>query len=187
LDQAGVALIFIGCASVEQTREFLDRLELPFPGELYIDLARKSHKAFGLFRGIYQSLIPPIIDGVQKYGWKGVIEGARLGWETAHLAGDSWQQGGTFLLGPGKACHFAHREAHPGDWADMNFVLGKFIQKEGEDNEIAVDYKKAISTYLDVRETNRAKAGKNSNAKVMTFTAIILIALIALLISYFLA
>jgi len=158
-----VGLVIIACATVEQTNEFLEGLEVPLPGELYIDLSRKSHKAFKLFRGVWQSLVPPIWDGLQKYGWRGIIEGSRLGFETAHLAGDSWQQGGTFLMGPGRVCHFAHRETHPGDWADMNFIIRKFLRPDGDAEML--DYPKAIATYLDSRDSKRAKVSRRYAGK----------------------
>jgi len=164
LDKEGVGLVLMACATIEQTKEFLEGLELPLPGELYIDLPRNSHKAFKLFRGVWQSLITPLWEGIPKYGWRGLIEGCRLGFETAHLAGDSWQQGGTFLLGPGQVCHFAHRETHPADWADMNFITKKFISK-GEGEGEVLDYPKAIATYLDAR-ANRKVQTTSKNAGI---------------------
>ena len=67
-------------------------------GDLYGDPTVKIHKLFALKSGIFRSLIRPLYSGLVKYGWKGIVEGFRLGYETSHLAGDSWQQGGVILL-----------------------------------------------------------------------------------------
>ncbi|KAJ8297649.1 hypothetical protein KUTeg_024180 [Tegillarca granosa] len=63
---------------------------------------------------------------------------ARLGVEKSHISGDSWQQGGT------------HQESHPADWPNMEEILPLV----GIENT-SVEYKKAVSDWLEVRRSNR--------------------------------
>nr|KAG5706738.1 hypothetical protein BaRGS_007241 [Batillaria attramentaria] len=79
-------------------------------------------------------------------------EGIRLAKETSHLAGDSWQQGGTVLLDKNQKILYQHTEEHPADWPSMEEVL----QLVGVSDK-KVDYKKALEEWLKAREENRAR------------------------------
>ncbi|VDI41748.1 Hypothetical predicted protein [Mytilus galloprovincialis] len=97
-------------------------------------IVRLTHAVEGRFRTV------PIVSGLRKYGMKGVTEGIKLGYETGHLAGDSWQQGGTVILDTEANIKYVHVEEHPADWPDMEKVLPLI----GIQNT-SIDYKKAVS------------------------------------------
>ncbi|XP_076457436.1 uncharacterized protein T05H10.8-like [Babylonia areolata] len=87
---------------------------------------------------------------------KGVVEGIRLAKETSHLAGDSWQQGGTVLLDRRGVVLYQHTEEHPTDWPNMEEVLRLVGISDAK-----ADYKKALSDWLKMRAANRNQAQKS--------------------------
>ena len=113
LDNAGVALVAIGSGSPEQAKEFV--ASFSFAGEMYVDPGLKSYKAFSLVRGLWRTLGPSSIGRGMTAMKKGFRQGKN--------AGDLWQQGGMFVIGPGKQMVFAHRNQAAGDHADLNAVL----------------------------------------------------------------
>lgn len=123
LEDAAVRLVFISSSTPTQTREFLQRTVAKPSGEMYSDPTLYIHNLFGLKRGVYSSLFAPLWPGFKTYGLAGILEGIRLGFEMSHLVGDSWQQGGTFLLDGSAKVLFQHHEEYPGDWAPMDGVL----------------------------------------------------------------
>jgi hypothetical protein len=52
-------------------------------------------------------------------GFKAIKQGFRQG----RSAGDLWQQGGIFVIGPGNKLLFEHINSMAGDEADLNDVL----------------------------------------------------------------
>lgn len=76
--------------------------------------------------------------------------GARLGVEKSHISGDSWQQGGTVILDKETRVIYKHQESHPADWPNMEEILPLV----GIENT-SVEYKKAVSDWLEVRRSNR--------------------------------
>lgn len=123
LKEVGVRLVFISSSTPVQMREFLEKTVAKVPGELFSDPTLHIHKLFRLKRGVYRSLVTPLWPGFRAYGFKGIIEGILFGLEMSHLVGDSWQQGGTFLLDSSAHVLFEHREEYPGHWAPMDGVL----------------------------------------------------------------
>ncbi|MCJ8502217.1 AhpC/TSA family protein [Desulfatitalea sp. M08but] len=113
LDEAGVALAAIGSGTPEQAREFMAKFK--FPGEMYVDPSLSVYKAFGLERGFWKTLGPASVGR----GLKAMTRGFRQGGS----AGDLWQQGGLFVLGPGQQLLFQHRNPAAGKQADLNAVL----------------------------------------------------------------
>jgi len=146
-----VRIIFISSSTPQQTDEFLKKSVVQFPGELYSDPTLKIHKLFSLKRGIWSSLVTPLWPGFKQYGIMGIIEGFRLGLELSHLAGDSWQQGGTFVLSSEGRVMFGHTENYPGDWKAMDSALHSC----GVD--INVDYHSAVQKWLSLRQTRRSQ------------------------------
>jgi hypothetical protein len=45
------------------------------------------------------------------------------GFRQGSTAGDPWQQGGTFLIGPGEKLLFEHRDQFAGDLVDIDQVI----------------------------------------------------------------
>ena len=117
LDAAGAGLAAIGSGKPAQAREFAESFS--FTGDMYVDPSLKTYRAFKLVRGVVRTLGPSsIVRGI--FAMK---EGFRQG----KSAGDLWQQGGMFVLGPGSKpgdqMLFAHRNQAAGDHADLNQVL----------------------------------------------------------------
>lgn len=113
LDKDKVALIAIGSGTPEQARDFSEQFE--FAGELYVDPELRSYKAFGLVRGFWKTLGPSSIAKGIGTMFHGHFQGLS--------AGDLWQQGGLFVLGPGNRLLFAHRNPKAGFQADLDQVL----------------------------------------------------------------
>jgi hypothetical protein len=117
LDAAGVGLVMIGSGNPEQAKEFISSFSVK--GEMYVDPGLKTYKAFKLVRGLWRTLGPASIGR----GLSAMKEGFRQG----SNAGDLWQQGGMFVIGPsdkmGNQMFFAHRNQAAGDHADLNAVL----------------------------------------------------------------
>lgn len=117
LAAAGVALAAIGSGNPKQAKKFVESFS--FTGEMYVDPSLKTYKAFNLNRGITRTLGPSSI----MRGISAMKEGFRQG----KSAGDLWQQGGMFVIGPdsqtGSHLLFAHRNQTAGDQADLNAVL----------------------------------------------------------------
>lgn len=108
------AIVAIGSGACDQAKQFA--IQFNFTGEIYVDPKLQSYKAFGLERGILKTLGPSsIVKGLQTLG-KGFRQGRQ--------AGDLWQQGGIFVLGPGEQIVYEHRDEVAGDLADMDSVIG---------------------------------------------------------------
>jgi hypothetical protein len=119
LTEAGVTLIAVGSGSPGQAREFAEKFS--FKGEIYVDRDLGSFKAFRLERGITKTLGPSsLIQGVKALG-----QGFRQGLS----AGDLWQQGGVFVIGPGNRMLFEHRDRFAGDHADPKDVLAACLEQ----------------------------------------------------------
>jgi len=165
-----VRIIFISTSTPLQTQEFLKKSVVQFPGDLFSDPTLNIHKLFKLKRGIWQSLVTPLWPGFKQYGIMGIIEGFRLGLEFSNLVGDSWQQGGTFVLSPEGRVMFGHTEDYPGDWKAMDQAL----KSCGAD--VNVDYHAAIQKWLNLRQTRRSQASEQqTNYKLYLFWVILVI------------
>lgn len=151
LTSSNTRIVFIGSSTPEQMNEFLhSATSVSVCGDLFTDPSVTLYNHFRLKRGVFRSLVRPFFTGLKTYGLKGVVEGIRLAKETSHLAGDSWQQGGTVLLDREGTVLYQHTEEHPADWPSMEEVL----RLVGISNTKA-DYKQAMSDWLKMRETSR--------------------------------
>ena len=189
LAAANVRLVFIGSGSRNQAGQFVESLKFPsgLPGEMLLDPTTAAYGAFGLTKSIYASLVPSIVNGMHTHGLAAVGEGIRLGWKNAALAGDSWQQGGMFLLEapdmqPGiPVVRFGQRERWPGDWLPMAEIMqaaGATLQgdgggeKEEEVGDGSVDYAAALRWYMALPPLEgENKVGPASMAKRATVVA----------------
>lgn len=131
--------------------EYLQRVNAdPLFGDFYTDPSVNLYKIFTLKRGVFRSLFRPLLTGLKTYGVKGIVEGIRLGLETSHLAGDSWQQGGTALLDTDGNLLFLHQENHPADFPNMEEVFHVVGVKDRQ-----VDYQQALNEWLQIRQHSR--------------------------------
>jgi hypothetical protein len=113
LDAMKVALVSIGSGTPEDGRYFVEKFS--YHGEMYLDPELNAYKVFNLKRGFWRTLGPsPLVRG-----FKAIKQGFRQG----RSAGDLWQQGGIFVIGPGNKLLFEHINSMAGDEADLNDVL----------------------------------------------------------------
>ena len=89
--------------------------EFQFGGEMYVDPTLETYRAFKLKRGFFKTLGPTSV-------LKG-IGAMKNGFRQGSPAGDLWQQGGLFVIGPGEHITFAHRDRFAGDHADLDRVI----------------------------------------------------------------
>lgn len=172
-------IIFVAVATMKQADAFIDTLsEWPcFESiRLILDSQKHLHRLFGLYRGVYSSLILGTYYGLVNYGFSGVLEGIRLGFELGgkKYVSDSWQQGGMVLLGPSNTIHFVHREKYPGDWIDLESVL-KTVQPQIVMGPI--NYSNGLESFIQRRLRQR----KNESIKL----CYIMVFLLALTLAWF--
>lgn len=173
-------LVFVGSGSPSQAGQFVESLKFPggLPGEMLLDPTTTAYACFSLEKSVYASLVPSIVNGMRTHGVGAVSEGIRLGWKNAALAGDSWQQGGTFVLecaasGSGKVS-FAHAERWPGDWLPMEKILaaaGAKVGVEGDEGAGVADYAAALRWYMALPPLARSTVPTGSVAKRLTVVA----------------
>ena len=163
-----VRVIFVSSSEPWQTEEFLSKSVVQFPGELFSDPTLKIHKLFQLKRGVWQSLVTPLWPGFKQYGIMGIIEGIRLGMEFSNLVGDSWQQGGVFVISPDGTIVYSYSEDYPGDWDAMNQALTAC----GVD--LNIDYHTAIENWLTLRG-NRRSAKKESTSHFLYWMIVLIL------------
>jgi hypothetical protein len=113
LVSAGVTVVAVGSGTLEQARRFV--AEFKFEGEMYVDPELHTYRAFDLVHGFLRTLGPASL----MRGMSAMKKGFRQG----RSAGDLWQQGGLFVMGPGRQLVFQHRNRFAGDHADLNIVL----------------------------------------------------------------
>jgi hypothetical protein len=113
LDTAGIPLVAIGSGSPRGARHFIEKLH--FTGEMYVNRNLSAYRAFKLERGFLKTLGPAALF----HGIQAMREGFRQG----RMDGDTWQQGGVFVMGPGSTLIFQHRNKFAGDHADLDAVL----------------------------------------------------------------
>ncbi len=117
MDSAGIALAAIGSGSPDQAAAFVE--QTGFAGEMYVSRSLAAYRAFRLARGFWRSLGPASIFRS--------IQAMKAGFRQGSCAGDPWQQGGLFLIGPGEKLVFEHRDRFAGDHADLEHALAEFF------------------------------------------------------------
>ena len=152
-----IRVIFVSSSKPWQTEEFLSKSVVQFPGEIFSDPTLQIHKAFQLKRGIWQSLVTPLWPGFRQYGLMGIIEGIRLGMEFSNLAGDSWQQGGTFVISSDSNIMYGFSEDYPGDWDAMDKAL------DACGIQVSIDYHTAIKKWLTLRGDRRSSENRKTS------------------------
>lgn len=131
LKSIGVPLVIIGNGSANFGKSFIQDSPFaaeyndpksPLKVELYIDTKLAAYKAFELNRGILATISPWNIGKM----WKAK---AKYSISNGKLEGDAFQQGGTFVVGPGKVMHYAYANTGTGDHAPMADVLQALEEK----------------------------------------------------------
>ena len=108
-----ITLVAIGSGTCEEAKAFIEKFG--FDGEMYLDPTLRSYKAFGLHRGFWRTLGPRSL----LRGFSTLKKGFRQG----KNAGDLWQQGGMFVIGPGNQILYEHRNSVAGDQADCHAAM----------------------------------------------------------------
>jgi hypothetical protein len=113
LAAAAVTVVAIGSGTPEQAQVFVGKTKIE--GEMYVDQDLQAYRAFNLARGFWRTLGPAAL-------WRGLAT-MKKGFRQGRNEGDLWQQGGVFVLGPGRQMIFQHRNRVAGDHADPAAVL----------------------------------------------------------------
>jgi len=116
--ELNVDLVCIGSGTVEQAKYFQTRQN--YRGKLFVDPSVKSFKNFNLRKGVFKTFtVRSLAKFLQTTDY---TQGSNQG--------DVWQQGGTFVFGPGNICLFAHRDNEAGDHPSMESILKACSAKE---------------------------------------------------------
>ncbi len=113
LTDKGVSVVVIGSGTPEQARSFRENFD--YTGEMYVDEDLDAYNAFELERGFFKTL-----------GFRSIAKGFTAlgqGFRQGLHAGDLWQQGGLFVMGPGNRIVFQHVDRFAGDHADPADVI----------------------------------------------------------------
>lgn len=113
IQRRGAALVIIGSAQPDAIKEFRDATG--YDGPLLVDSSLKTFGAAGLAHGAIKTFHPRAI--------LPVIRALRRGIGQGRPRGNLFQQGGTFVLGPGDRVRFEWRDRFSGDHAPLKDVL----------------------------------------------------------------
>jgi hypothetical protein len=156
-----IALIAIGIGTQAQAKEFQERSE--FPGELFIDPHSQAPQTYDLFKLNRGKEFLMAAEGEQGFGPYGVRKdvfelaekAVQQGFEDdapENWTGNTSQIGGTFVLGPGNSCDFAHRSRFVGDLADLTEVLEAATGENSEGAAVIYPSTKKWSKQLNLME-----------------------------------
>lgn len=113
VEENGAKIVIIGSGTPEQAKTFARNFNVEL--DMYVDKSLQTYNAFLLERGFFKTL-----------GWKSLKCGARAlknGFRQGWSAGDLWQQGGVFVLGPSRQIVYQHVEQYAGEPLDKDTVL----------------------------------------------------------------
>lgn len=116
----GAKIIIIGSGTPEQAKTFAENFKVTI--DIYVDESLLTYKAFLLERGFFKTL-----------GWRSLKCGARAlnnGFRQGWSAGDLWQQGGVFVLGPGKHIIYQQKDEYAGQPIDKDAILQAVANKK---------------------------------------------------------
>ena len=109
----GAKIVIIGSGTPEQAKNYATDFKVDL--DIYVDKSLQTYNAFSLKRGFFKTL-----------GWKSLKCGVRAiqsGFHQGLSAGDLWQQGGVFVLSPGKQIVYQHVEQYAGEPLEKDEVL----------------------------------------------------------------
>ena len=113
IEANGAKILIIGSGTPEQAKTFAENFNVEL--DIYVDESLQTYNAFSLERAFFKTL-----------GWKSLKCGVRAmqsGFHQGLSAGDLWQQGGVFVLGPGKQIVYQHVEQYAGEPLEKDEVL----------------------------------------------------------------
>jgi len=112
--EAGVSLLLVGQGTPEETAEFVEKLELPYP--VLADDERVAYAAYELIEAGAREFFRP--ETGRAY-LRSVLGGARGG----RPVGNVRQLGGAFVIDRAGVVRLAHPSAYPGDHATTEELL----------------------------------------------------------------
>eukprot|EP00051_Salpingoeca_urceolata_P013808 m.174762 g.174762 ORF g.174762 m.174762 type:complete len:604 (-) comp17904_c1_seq1:49-1860(-) len=140
LGQHDVTLVGIASGTREQIEAFRERTHRH--GELYVVRERdalKQYVAYELFRVLRlktreQFFGPATVAKAEQAAAQGFTDVPHLAGATDEWAGNTFQLGGVFVLGPGNTCSYSFRSAYAGDHPNIDDVLTHVtgVQASGE-------------------------------------------------------
>ena len=114
VQRTGAEVVAIGTGNPSFARAFIDDYRIPYP--VLIDADARAARTAQVARVPFWKLFDPTS-----------YAGARRAWRAGHRIGASGkrvdQLGATFVVGPGPALHYEHRDAHSADHAPLGDVL----------------------------------------------------------------
>eukprot|EP00742_Colponemidia_sp_Colp-10_P002917 GILJ01003114.1.p1 GENE.GILJ01003114.1~~GILJ01003114.1.p1 ORF type:complete len:620 (-),score=94.09 GILJ01003114.1:95-1954(-) len=162
LDQLDVALVAITMGTPEEARVFLQQTS--FEGEIYLDNDKVqlmdtneqwfSYFTFKLSAGKHVFQHPQVKVEAEKALQEGNKDRPFLD-PSKEWAGDPFQLGGIFILGPGNQCDYAFRSQYFGDLPDLGDIL--HILGGHEDGTIMSEATKQWTESLAVSKTAAAQ------------------------------
>jgi hypothetical protein len=114
LRAAGAAVHVVGCGEVAHLNWFIEDMKPDFDGN-WTDLGRTTYDAAGLIRGRLATLGPAAV----KQSWRARKAGARQ----AGIKGDTWQQGGVWIVRPDGSVPWTYANDNAGDHASPDDIL----------------------------------------------------------------
>ncbi len=114
----GAEIVVVGNGSIAQARDFREAEGVDFA--LYVDPGLAAYRAAGLRRGLFTALNVRTV--------RAALRARRAGFRQTAVAGDAWQQGGTFVVARGGRVVFAHASETAGEHATPAAVLAALDQ-----------------------------------------------------------
>jgi AhpC/TSA antioxidant enzyme len=121
-DNTNTKLVVVGLSPPSLIPDF--RAATGYQGELLVDPEQRAYRALDLVRSKGVSDLAAGPDAGYASGFlTGMWYSVRTMMGAKESTGDVYQQGGSFVLGPGERCVFAHRELGSKDNAPFDAVL----------------------------------------------------------------
>ena len=109
----GAELVVVGNGRPDQAKDFKKREKLTFP--LFVDPDLEAYRAAGLKRSVLSAVGPKVM----LHGFRAFRSGKLQGL----TQGDTWQQGGVFVIQPNNKVLFSQRSEEAGDHADPADII----------------------------------------------------------------
>jgi len=108
-------LVVIGNGDANSAKQFKENFS--FQGEIYLDPKLDAYKSFKLQRGVWRTF------KITKETRKMMLDIVSKKISMDKLQGDAFQQGGTFVIGPGDKLLFSYLNDHTGDHANVKDAI----------------------------------------------------------------
>lgn len=114
IKERGAEVVAVGTGNAKLARAFVEQYAIPYP--VLLDEKGEAARVAALPRVGFLRLFHPAS-----------YAGARRAWRAGHRIGTSGrrvdQLGASFVVGPGPALRYEHRDAHTADHAPMHEIL----------------------------------------------------------------